>query len=149
MFNKMLGRIDHQLDEKGRMRIPAKFRDSIGSSFTILPGKQECVYIVSNEKADTILAPFLPDSPYEETDEQNELGNAIISNMAEVEEDAQGRFVFPKQLAQTYKIRKDVVVIGKGTYLEVWGKEVWDARYSVLDPDKLKSMLDKLKKREA
>ncbi len=145
----MLGRIDHQLDEKGRMRIPAKFRDSIGSSFTILPGKQECVYIVSNEKADKILAPFLPDSPYEETDEQNELGNAIISNMAEVEEDAQGRFVFPKQLAQTYKIRKDVVVIGKGTYLEVWGKEVWDARYSVLDPDKLKSMLDKLKKREA
>ena len=147
MAKIMLGRIDHQLDEKGRMRIPAKFRDSIGSSFTILPGKQECVYIVSNERAEDILKPFLPSSPYEETEEQSLVGNAIISKMAEVEEDAQGRFVFPKQLAQSFKIRKEVVVIGKGTYLEVWGKEVWDARYSVLDPDKLKSMLNSLNKR--
>ena len=144
----MLGRIDHQLDEKGRMRIPAKFRDFIGSSFTMLPGKQECVYIVSNDNASEILKPFLSTNPYLESDDQNQIANDIISKMAEIEEDAQGRFVFPKQLAQTYKIRKDVVVIGKGTYLEVWGKEVWDARYSVLDPDKLKTMLNNLTRRE-
>ena len=43
-------------------------------------------------------------------------------------------------------IKKEVVFVGKATYVEVWPAEVWDSRYSVLDPENLERIIERLKK---
>lgn len=143
----MLGSINHQLDEKGRMRIPARFHSSISGSVTMMPGKQKCVYIVSGDAADKIVEPLFSQSPYVTDPELDETASLISSYTELVDEDGQGRLMFPKLLAKYADIKKEIVVVGKGTYLEVWAKEVWDARFGVLNPDKLKGMLESLTKR--
>ena len=75
----------------------------------------------------------------------NDLSTAITANANYLEEDGQGRVRLPAELAQMVGIKKDIVFVGKLTYLEVWPAEVWDARYSVLNPDNLAKVLDRLK----
>ena len=77
--------------------------------------------------------------------EDAELITDILGNGDYVEEDAQGRVRLSKELAKTAGIDKEVVFVGKVTYLEIWPAEVWDERFSVLNPDNLNRMLEKLK----
>lgn len=46
----MLGNVRHQLDDKGRMRIPAKYREVLGGTSCILPGRAGCLFIVPEDK---------------------------------------------------------------------------------------------------
>ena len=143
----MLGSVNHQLDEKGRMRIPAKFRDGIGVNPFAMVGKNNCLYIVPANTAEEILSTALPSDPFSETDEHSEASTFLAANSEELVEDNQGRTSLPKNLKDYAKIRKDIVVVGKGKYLEIWAEEVYNERFSVLDPDKIKKMLSALAKR--
>ena len=140
----MLGNVRHQLDDKGRMRIPAKYREGIGSNAYILPGRAGCLYIIPEEKLESVVASLGVDNLYSNT-AANDLATDILGNGDYVEEDAQGRVRLSKELAKTAGIDKEVVFVGKVTYLEIWPAEVWDERFSVLNPDNLNRMLEKLK----
>ena len=61
-------------------------------------------------------------------------------------EDQQGRVRLSKELCSCASIEKDMVFVGKGTYLELWSAEVWDERYSILNKSNLDKVLDNLKK---
>lgn len=141
----MLGNVRHQLDDKYRMRVPAKFREGIGSSAYILPGRAGCLYIIPESKFESVLSTLGGDALYG-NDSVNDTATDILGNGDYLEEDNQGRVKISKELRETAKITKDVVVVGKGTFLEVWSAESWDARFSVLNPDNLNRMLENLKK---
>lgn len=141
----MLGNVRHQLDDKYRMRVPAKFREGIGASSYILPGRAGCLYIIPENKFESVLSTLGNDALYG-NDALSDMATDILGNGDNLEEDAQGRVKLSKELRDTAKISKEVVFVGKGTYLELWGAESWDARFSVLNPDNLKRMLDNLKK---
>lgn len=140
----MLGNVRHQLDDKGRMRIPAKYREGIGANAYILPGRAGCLYIIPEEKLESVVASLGVDNLYSNT-AANDLATDILGNGDYVEEDAQGRVRLSKELSKTAGIDKEVVFVGKVTYLEIWPAEVWDERFSVLNPDNLNRMLEKLK----
>ena len=147
MPKPMLGIVNHQFDEKGRMRIPAKFRDGIGVNPYVMLGKNNCLYIVPANSAEEILSSVLPSDPYSQTEEQSLISTLISANSEELVEDNQGRTSIPKNLKDYAKLRKDIVVVGKGKYLEIWAEEVYNERFSVLDPDKIRKMLSALEKR--
>ena len=140
----MLGNVRHQLDDKGRMRIPAKYREVLGGTSCILPGRAGALFIVPEDKLMETLEAVREANAFANSD-ANDLSTAITANANYLEEDGQGRVRLPAELAQMVGIKKDIVFVGKLTYLEVWPAEVWDARYSVLNPDNLAKVLDRLK----
>ncbi len=144
MAKFLLGNARHQLDDKGRMRIPAKFREVLGGQCCILPGRSGCLFIVPDDKLTETLDAVTEQNAFANT-EKNDLATEIMSNAFYLEEDAQGRVKLPSPLAQLVGIRKDIVFVGKMTYLEVWPAEEWDARYDVLNPSNLARIVDKLK----
>lgn len=141
----MLGNVRHQLDDKGRMRIPAKFREGVGANAYIVPGRVGCLFIIPEDRFESVIASLGADNLYADNDANN-MATDILGNGDYLEEDAQGRVRLSKELAKTAGIDKEVVFVGKATYLEVWPAETWDARFSVLNPDNLNRMIEKLKK---
>ena len=144
MAKFLLGNVRHQLDDKGRMRIPAKYREALGGSCCILPGRAGCLFIVPEDKLIETLEAVRAENAFANS-EENELSTSITANADYLEEDPQGRVRLPAGLAKLVGIGKEIVFVGKMTYLEVWPAETWDARYSVLNPDNLSRMLERLK----
>ncbi len=145
MAKLMLGNSRNVLDDKYRMRIPSKFRDGLGGDIPyIFPGRPGCLYIVSSEKGEAIVESFESDSLYS-GDDKLDISTALFSYAGYVEEDAQGRFLLSKELRTYAGIEKELVIVGKGKYLEVWSSEAWDKRYGVLDPENVSKVLAKLK----
>lgn len=140
----MLGNARHQLDDKGRVRIPAKFREGLGAVSYILPGRAGCLHILPETEFEKLLAPLTSSNIYA-NDEKNDLATAIMAAGSCLEEDAQGRVRVAPELLKAVGIKKDVVFVGKGTYLEVWPAEVWDGNFSVLSPDNLNRIIERLK----
>lgn len=150
MFNFILGNVRHQLDEKDRMRIPAKFREALGKVSYILPGRKVdgnhcCLYVVPYEKFEKVFEKLDSDELYS-GDEKLDASTTILGASEELTEDGQGRVRLSKELCSCASIEKDVVFVGKGTYLELWSAEVWDERYSILNKSNLDKVLDNLKK---
>ncbi len=143
MAKFMLGNFRHQLDDKNRVRVPVKFREGLGSSAYYLPGKNGCMYIVPEDKFEEMLAPYVGGDPY--MSDSDDFSRAIFAFSGELEDDANGRVTFDKTLKEKFGFKKELVFVGKATYLEVWPAEVWDARYGVLDPDKISKMIQDLK----
>ena len=99
MAKFLLGNARHQLDDKGRMRIPAKFREVLGGQCCILPGRSGCLFIVPDDKLTETLDAVTEQNAFANT-EKNDLATEIMSNAFYLEEDAQGRVKLPSPLAQ-------------------------------------------------
>ena len=150
MLDFMLGNVRHQLDEKDRMRIPAKFREALGGTSYILPGRKVdgdhcCLYIIPYDKFERVLAKLDTDELYG-GDEKIDAATTILGAADKLAEDPQGRVRLSKELCSCASIDKEMVFVGKGTYLEVWSAEVWDERYSILNKSNLDKVLENLKK---
>ncbi len=123
------GTYEHQIDAKGRMRIPAKIKSSFGEQMMVTTGIQGCLYIYPEskflqiaEKIETNLSSF---------DENDADAARILGDAHQIDEDDQGRFTLPSRLREFAGITKDVkdiVFIGIGSRAELWSAERWSAR---------------------
>ncbi len=150
MLKYMLGNVRHQLDEKNRMRIPAKYREALGDPCYIVQGrkvgdKMSCFYVIPHERFASLIEKVDTDKFYG-GDDAIDTATALLGSGDELSEDPQGRVKLNKEICDAAGITKDIVFVGKGTYLEIWAAEVWDKRFSVLNPDNLDKMLEQLKK---
>lgn len=120
----LTGEYFHQVDAKGRVRIPPKFKDALGSVM-ITKGAEGCLFIFSAPQFKQQL-----EKKMYETDIFDVAGNrqlrTVFSSVFEFEEDNQGRSLLPIALRKFAKIDKDVVFIGVGNRAELWAKEEWD-----------------------
>jgi MraZ protein len=119
----LLGEYQHSLDEKGRLIIPAKFREDLGENFVITRGLDNCLfaYPLSQWKTIEEKVKELPTSQAE----TRAFVRMFFSGAVEAELDKQGRIVIPQQLREHARIDRDVFVIGVSTKVEIWAKEVW------------------------
>jgi MraZ protein len=120
----LLGEYQHSLDEKGRLIIPAKFRDDLGENFVVTRGLDNCLfaYPLSQWKVIEEKVKELPTSQAE----TRAFVRMFFSGAVEVELDKQGRIVIPQQLREHARIDRDTYVIGVSTKVEIWAKEVWE-----------------------
>ena len=123
-MNMFIGEYHHAIDEKGRIIIPAKFREELGSSFIVTRGIENCLFIYSMENWAKI-TDKLNSLPFTHKDART-FNRFFMSGATDVELDKQGRINLPSPLIQYANLVKDCVVIGTGDRLEVWSLESWD-----------------------
>ncbi|SDC34828.1 division/cell wall cluster transcriptional repressor MraZ [Shouchella lonarensis] len=136
-----LGEYHHTIDEKGRMIVPAKFRDSLGPSFVVTRGLDHCLFIYPKVEWDK-LEGQLKALPFTKKDARA-FTRFFFSGAAECELDKQGRLNVPSPLREYAKLEKDCVVIGVSTRLEVWSKSLWKD-YVVQSEDALAEIAENL-----
>ncbi len=123
-MDMFIGEYHHTIDDKGRIIIPAKFREELGSEFIITRGIENCLFVYSVENWNRI-TDKLNSLPFTKKDARNFI-RFFMSGATSVELDKQGRVNVTSPLIQYAHLSKDCVVIGTGDRLEIWSQEAWD-----------------------
>ncbi len=119
-----MGEYNHTIDSKGRLIVPAKFRESLGEHFMVTKGLDGCLFAYDN----TEWANFeqnLKSLPG--TGKARKFLRFFLAGAATVEVDKQGRILIPAVLREFAGLEKDVVMAGVGSHVEIWNKEAWEA----------------------
>lgn len=118
-----LGRFEHSVDTKGRVAVPARFRDKLSGELIITRGNDRCLYLFTQDSWEP-LAEKLNALPTGDQDARN-MRRAIFSAAEPVELDKQGRIIIPDHLRHYSGIDGNVAIIGVGNYIEIWNQETW------------------------
>jgi MraZ protein len=119
-----LGRFGHNLDAKGRLAIPAKFRSALADGLVVTRGIDRCLSVYPlaawQGLAGKVSALSISD-PDARLLKRMVFGEAVDEAM-----DAQGRIVLPPELRRYAGIEREAVVVGMNTHLELWDPGRWD-----------------------
>ncbi len=127
----LMGTYHHNIDAKGRMSFPTKFRDLLGSVFYVTKCiNQKCLTIYSKAEWEKLAQKIaqLPDSQG-----GLDIKRWLFSGAGELVPDKQGRVLIPSDLRNFAGLVKDVVVIGIDDKAEIWDKEKWEAQQNNMD----------------
>lgn len=127
----------HSLDAKGRMIVPAKFREGLGEKFILTKGLDECLFAYSLEEWSN-LEQKLKTLPFTDKDVRAFV-RFFFAGANECELDKQGRILIPQNLRDYAKLEKELYVIGVSTRVEIWDKNKWEeyCRGDNMSPDKI------------
>ena len=120
-----IGEYYHNLDAKGRIIIPAKFRDELNGTFILTRGLDGCLTIYSTEKWEKIFEEInkLPETKKS----TRQYIRMLTANACECTLDNQGRILIPANLSGSVNITKECVVVGANSHVEIWDKATWNA----------------------
>lgn len=125
----LMGEFHHNIDAKGRLIIPSKFRDEVGEDFVITRGLDGCLFVYPNKEWEQI-ALKLKKLPF--TNKDARLFNRFfLSGATSCEFDKQGRINIPNVLISEAGLEKECVIIGVSDRLEIWAKDKWESFLSV------------------
>ena len=137
-----MGEYNHTVDEKGRLIIPVKFRDELGSEFVVTKGLDGCLFAYDLTEW-RVLEEKLRALPLTNKDARA-FARFMLGGAASVEIDKQGRILLPQVLRNFAGLEKDVVLIGVASRIEIWNKEKWeDASYDA-DAEELAEKMENL-----
>jgi len=123
-----MGEYQHSVDAKGRLIVPAKFREALGEAFVVTRGLDNCLFgYPMNEWRK--LEEKLKDLPMTKKDTRA-FARFFFSGATEVEIDKQGRINIPATLMQHAHLVKECVVLGVSNRIEIWAKDAWEAYFS-------------------
>ena len=125
----------HSIDTKGRVIVPAKFRESLGNEFVITQGLDGCLFVFPNEEWNAF-EEKLKSLPMSNKDARKFV-RFFLAGAATVELDKQGRILIPTVLREFAGLEKDVVVVGVGSRVEIWDKSRWDEATTFSDMDEI------------
>lgn len=123
------GEYHHALDEKGRLRIPAKLKTGLGCNYIVCKGTNNCLFVFCKEYFQNEFLTKLNNVPTFSVAGQKSI-RALLSSTYEVEEDGQGRVLLPAGLKEFAKISKNVITIGVGNRIEIWSEEIYEQYFS-------------------
>ncbi|NLJ99895.1 MAG: division/cell wall cluster transcriptional repressor MraZ [Clostridia bacterium] len=119
-----MGEYEHTIDAKGRLIIPAKFRDGLSGSFVITKGLDNCLFVYPPKEWKQI-EQKLHSLPFTKSDARAFV-RFFFSGASECEMDKQGRVLIPPNLRKFAGMDKDVVILGVSSRVEIWSKNVWE-----------------------
>ena len=119
-----MGEYQHSIDVKGRMIVPAKFRELLGETFVITRGLDQCIFGYPMDEWRK-LEEKLKDLPMTKKDARA-FARFFFSGATEVEIDKQGRINIPSTLITYANLEKECVVVGVSSKIEIWAKDAWD-----------------------
>ena len=114
---------NHTLDTKGRLIIPAKFREILGEEFVISKGMDGCLFVYANDDWNAF-EQKLTSLPLINK-EARQFARFFLAGAATVEVDKQGRILLPPVLREYANLTKDVVLVGVLSRVEIWDKDRW------------------------
>ncbi len=119
-----MGEFHHNIDEKGRLIVPAKFRSELGDKFILARGIEKCLYVYSETEWNNIVAK-LKTLPFTKKVART-FTRSFFSGATECEFDRQGRINITSPLVGYADLQKECVVIGANDRIEIWSKANWD-----------------------
>ncbi len=138
------GTYEHTLDAKGRVFIPAKFREGLGEEFVVCKGFFDpCLYVFSNEEFENFSAK-LDELPFADEDALT-LQRDLYATASDVAGDKQGRALIPAALRDYAGLDKDVVIVGVRTHVEIWDQQSWSESRAHSDTGALKAAIRNLR----
>lgn len=136
-----MGEYNHTIDTKGRLIVPAKFREQLGEAFVITNGNEGCLAIYTNEAWETFLDK-ITNMPGNKN--KRAVIRFFVSSAETVEVDKQGRILVPASLREKAGLDKDVVLAGAIDKIEVWDKSRWDEQTQIDNIDDITEELAEL-----
>ena len=118
-----IGEFHHSIDAKGRLIMPAKFREQLNECCVITRGIDQCLFIYPIEEW-KILLEKVNGLPVNRKDARQFL-RFFLSGACECEFDKQGRINLSTPLMNYAGLSKDCVIIGVSNRIEIWEKEKW------------------------
>ena len=120
-----LGQFHHNLDDKGRMTVPARFREElISDGAYVMQGFDRNLLVLTTSTFDTISHRV---NQMSMTDPKTRLLRRLIfSTATHVEFDRAGRILVPQFLRDAADLENGVVIVGNGDYFEIWSPELWN-----------------------
>jgi MraZ protein len=119
-----IGEYKHNLDDKGRMAVPAKFRDTLKEGAVVTRGIDSCLFLYPKEAWDKI-AVKLSNLPVSQS-KARAFSRLMLAGAMDVNIDSQGRINIPDYLSQYAGLKKKAVVAGLFDRLEIWDEETWE-----------------------
>lgn len=119
-----IGEYNHNIDSKGRLAIPAKFRAVLKKGAVVTKGLDNCLFLYSKEEFKEMAkkAASLPISQAK----ARAFARHMLAGAMDVEFDGQGRITLPEYLRSFSSLKKKVIVAGLYNHLEIWDESAWN-----------------------
>jgi len=126
-----LGSHNHNLDAKGRLAIPARFRDELSRGLVLTRGFDRCIALYPMTAWES-LAARINELSFADPDVR-QFRRMVFSEAVDVQLDGQGRILLPAALRAFAGIEREAVVIGVHSSVEIWNPERWSSTSDTLD----------------
>jgi MraZ protein len=123
-----LGTHTPKLDDKGRVILPARFRDELADGVVLTRGQERCIYVFSGERFAEVLEKLRTASLTSKT--AREYQRLFLSGVSEELPDKQGRVTVPSVLRDYAGLDRELTVIGSGDRAEIWSTPAWNSYYA-------------------
>ena len=130
-----MGEYNHTIDTKGRLIIPSKFRELLGSEFIVTKGLDGCLFVYPHSEWARIEEKF-KDTPLTAKDARK-FSRFFFAGAACCETDKQGRILLPQVLREYADLQKDVVLAGVLSRVEIWSRDRWQDANTYDDMDEI------------
>ncbi|MFA6407178.1 MAG: division/cell wall cluster transcriptional repressor MraZ [Candidatus Paceibacterota bacterium] len=120
----LLGEFKHNVDEKGRLAVPSKFRDLLQGGAIITRGLDHCLFVFGLSEWEN-LAKKLVALPLAQANSRA-FARLMLAGAMDVKVDVQGRILVPDYLREYAGLKKQVVVAGLYNRIEIWDAEKWE-----------------------
>jgi MraZ protein len=129
-----LGQFTHNIDAKGRLTIPVRFRDELSSGAYITQGFERNLFVYTKESFEKLAQRA---RELTTTDpEARAVRRVIFGGASEASLDSSGRILIPPFLRQYAQLDGETTIVGAGEYFEIWNADAWKTELtSVTDPD--------------
>lgn len=118
-----LGTYEPKLDEKGRIILPAKFRDELEHGLVMTRGQERCIYVFGNREFED-MHDKIRQAPVTSKQARDYL-RVFLSGATAETPDKQHRVTIPAALRAYAGLDRDLAVIGAGSRVEIWDAEAW------------------------
>ena len=137
-----MGEYNHTIDAKGRLIIPAKFREALGEEFILTRGLDGCLSIYPMDEWKSF-EEKLKALPLTDKNARAFL-RFFVAGATSCELDTQGRILVPSTLREFAGLEKEVVLTGNLTRIEVWSKEKWIENSNYDDMDSIAASMQEM-----
>ena len=134
----LIGEYQHNIDAKGRVAVPTKFRDDLGLRFYVTKGLDGCLFVLQQSEWEKL----------EEKIRQMPISKArtiqrfFFSGAAEVQPDKQGRILIPQPLREHASLNKEVTFIGTANRVEIWDSAKWTSFNADITEESIEEAMD-------
>ncbi len=137
-----IGEYTYKIDDKKRLAIPSKFRDTLKKKAVITRGLDRCLFLFSMEEWQKI-AEKISQLPFGQHDNRG-FSRIMLSGAMEVEFDSLGRILVPDYLKKYASLKKETVIAGLYNRIEIWDRKKWEG-YKDKTEEELGNIAERLK----
>lgn len=120
----LLGEYKHNLDNKGRAAMPAKFRKELSAGAIITRGLDRCLFVFSIKEWEELIRKLMI-LPLAQANARA-FARLMLAGATDIQFDNQGRFLIPDYLRRYAELKKEIVITGLHSRLEIWNSENWE-----------------------